>query len=149
MTSISYDMSKNRSKKILVALDGSKNSIRALRKAIELANQTHSSITGLMIIQNSPSETDIIRTMIKNAIIKHHKDFFKIAKNMCTKNGVSFLDVIEFGEEGNTIVSFAQKNNFDLIVMGSGGLGKIGEIFLGSTSNYVMHSSKLPVLIVK
>jgi nucleotide-binding universal stress UspA family protein len=142
-------MSKNRFKKILVALDGSKNSIRALRKAIELANQANSSITGITVIQVAPSETTIIRTVIKKALIKHYKNFSKIAKRMCTKNGVNFLDVVEFGEEGSTIVSFAQKNNFDLIVMGSGGLGKIGEIFLGSTSNHVVHLSKIPVLIVK
>jgi len=68
---------------------------------------------------------------------------------MCTKKNVEFLDVIEYGDEGGTIVSFAQKNNFDLIVIGSRGIGKLKEIFLGSTSNYVIHSSKIPVLIVK
>jgi len=68
---------------------------------------------------------------------------------MCTKKGIKFLDVVEFGEEGQTIVSFADHNNFDLIVIGSRGMGKLGEVFLGSTSNYVMHSSKIPVMIIK
>jgi len=57
--------------------------------------------------------------------------------------------VIEFGVEGQTIVSFADYNNFDLIVIGSRGMGKIREVFLGSTSNYVLHTSKIPVLIIK
>jgi nucleotide-binding universal stress UspA family protein len=57
--------------------------------------------------------------------------------------------VVENGEECRTIVSFAHKNNFDLIVIGSRGMGKVGEFFLGSTSNYVVHSSKIPVLIIK
>ena len=72
-----------------------------------------------------------------------------IAKTMCTKKGVEFLDVIENGEEGKTIVSFANKNNFDLIVIGSRGMGTLGKLFLGSTSNYVANSSKIPVMIVK
>ena len=68
---------------------------------------------------------------------------------MCTKKGIKFLNKIEFGEEGKKIVAFAQKNKFDVIVIGSRGLGKVKGIFLGSTSYYVVHKSKIPVLVVK
>lgn len=136
-------------KKILVALDGSKNSIRALSNAIVLAKQTDASITGIFVIQAFPTEMGLIRTMVGKALGKHYKRFMPIAKAMCTRKNVDFLDMIEYGEEGRTIVSFAQKNNFDLIVIGSRGMNSIKEIFLGSTSNYVVHSSKIPVLIVK
>ena len=43
----------------------------------------------------------------------------------------------------------AKKEKFDLIVIGSRGMGTAKEIFLGSTSNYVLHKSPIPVLIVK
>ena len=91
----------------------------------------------------------LMKTMIGKTLNKHYKHFMQIAKAMCTKKGVKFLDVVEYGEEGRTIVSFAQKNNFNLIVIGSRGMGKVKELFLVSTSNYVVHSSKIPVLIVK
>lgn len=68
---------------------------------------------------------------------KHYKQFIKAAKSMCTKNVVEFRDVIKYGEEGRTIVLFAYKNNIDLIVIGSRGMGNLREVFLGSTSNYV------------
>lgn len=136
-------------KKILVALDGSKNSIRALGAAIELAKNSGATITGFSVIQAYPTELGLLRTFIGKRMSQKYKNFFRIAKMMCTKKQVPFLDVIEFGEEGKTIVSFAHKNNFDLIVIGSRGLGKIKEVFLGSTSNYVLHSSKIPVLVVK
>ena len=136
-------------KNILVALDGSENSIRALKNAIILAKQTDASITGISVIQAFPTEMSVMRTIVGKAMSKHYKDFMSKAKTMCTKKDVEFLDVVEYGEEGRTIVSFAQKNNFDLIVIGSRGMGNIGELFLGSTSNYVMHSSKIPVMIVK
>ena len=55
----------------------------------------------------------------------------------------------EFGHEGQTIVSFAEKNKYDIIVIGSRGMGIIKETFLGSTSHYVVHTTKLPVLVVK
>jgi len=136
-------------KNILVALDGSKNSIRALRNAIQFAKQADASITGIFVIQSFPSEMGVIRIMVRKAMSKHYKRFMPIAKTMCTKKGVEFLDVIENGEEGKTIVSFANKNNFDLIVIGSRGMGTLGKLFLGSTSNYVANSSKIPVMIVK
>lgn len=136
-------------KNILVPLDGSKNSIRALKNAIVLAKQNDATITGLFVIQSFPTEIGLMKTMLGKALSKHYKHFMSIAKTMCTKKGIKFLDVVEFGEEGQTIVSFADHNNFDLIVIGSRGMGKLGEVFLGSTSNYVMHSSKIPVMIIK
>lgn len=136
-------------KKILVALDGSKNSIRALNNAIQLAKQTDASITGIFIIQTFPTEMGLRRTVVGKALSKHYKHFMQTAKTMCTKKGIEFLDVVEYGEEGKTIVSFAHKNNVDLIVVGSRGMGKLEELFLGSTSNHVVHSSKIPVLIIK
>lgn len=136
-------------KKILVPLDGSKNSIRALSNAIVLAKQTGAAITGLFVIQAFPTEMGLSKTVLGKSLEKHYKHFMSIAKSMCAKKKVKFLDTIEFGEEGSTIVSVAEENNYDMIVIGSRGMGKIGELFLGSTSNYVVHSSKIPVLIIK
>ncbi len=56
---------------------------------------------------------------------------------------------VSYGDDGKRIVDIAEKKNFDLIVIGSRGMGAAKEIFLGSTSNYVLHKSKKPVLIVK
>ena len=136
-------------KNILVALDGSKNSIRALSNAIRIAKQHDASITGLTVIQTYPTDLGLLRTMIGKKLEKHYKHFMSIAKAMCTKKNVDFLNAIEFGAEGPTIVSFAEKNDYDMIVIGSRGMGKLGELFLGSTSTYVMHSTKIPVLIIK
>ncbi|KER06489.1 Universal stress protein YxiE [Marine Group I thaumarchaeote SCGC AAA799-E16] len=136
-------------KKILVGLDGSKNSIRALSNAIQLAKQTHSSIIGLFVVQAFPTDMGLMITLRGERKGKNYKHYVRIAKSMCTKKGVTFLDVIEYGEEGRKIVSFANKNKIDVIVIGSRGMGKLREVFLGSTSNYVVHSSKIPVLIIK
>lgn len=136
-------------KKILVALDGSKNSLRALTESIKLAKQTKASITGIFVIQAFPTETGIIKTVIGNVLSKKSKNFLSIAKSRCKKNDIEFFDVTEFGHEGQTIVSFAEKNKYDIIVIGSRGMGIIKETFLGSTSHYVVHTTKLPVLVVK
>ena len=54
------------------------------------------------------------------------------------------------GEIGYNIIKTAhEKEKFDMIVMGSRGRSSAKEIFFGSTSNYVMHKSLIPVIIVK
>ena len=54
------------------------------------------------------------------------------------------------GEIGYNIIKTAHgKEKFDMIVMGSRGRSSAKEIFFGSTSNYVIHTSKIPVVIVK
>jgi nucleotide-binding universal stress UspA family protein len=136
-------------RKILVGLDGSKNSFRALKTAMQFAKPTGASITCISVIQTFPTEMGRKKTMIGKMQSKHVQHFTEIAKAMCAKKDVGFFNVLEFGEEGRKIVSFAQKNNFDLIVIGSRGRGEMKEFFLGSTSNYVAHKSKIPVLIIK
>ena len=138
-----------KSKKILVALDGSKNSFRALTKAIEIAKETGASITSISVIQTFRTEMGIVKTIVGNQVSKNCKRFINKARSKCKKNNILFVDVIQYGQEGKSIVSFAEKNNFDMIVIGSRGRGVIKESFLGSTSNYVVHSTKIPVLIVK
>ncbi|PIW35393.1 MAG: universal stress protein, partial [Nitrosopumilales archaeon CG15_BIG_FIL_POST_REV_8_21_14_020_33_23] len=56
---------------------------------------------------------------------------------------------ILFGHEAKRIIDFAQKQRFDLIVMGARGRGIMKQMFLGSVSNTVVHNSKIPVLIIK
>ena len=53
------------------------------------------------------------------------------------------------GRPSSTIVEEAEKGDFDLLVMGSRGLGGISGWILGSTSRRVVESCKLPVLIIK
>jgi nucleotide-binding universal stress UspA family protein len=72
------------------------------------------------------------------------------ASRRVKKSGVSFDKVIRTNEHiGGEIVKFAQDKKFDIIVIGSRGPSPIGEIFIGSVANYVLHRSKVPVLLVK
>ena len=64
-------------------------------------------------------------------------------------SGILFFDTVSYGDGGKRIVDIAERKNFDLIVIGSRGMGAAKEIFLGSVSNYVLHKSKKPVLVTK
>jgi len=136
-------------KKILVPLDGSKNSLRGLDEAIYLARQCQAIITGLYVIPITKPITDSQISYLEKYLLNNATKFMSKAKKHAAQNGIIFDDDIIYGHEGPEIINYANNKSFDIIVLGSRGMGSIKEVFFGSTSNYVLHKSKIPVLIVK
>ena len=136
-------------KKILVPLDGSSNSFRGLDVAIHMARQCHATVTGLYVVGITKPRTNEPITPLEKILLEHAQKIMKKAKLKAAQKGILFFDVVSYGDDGKRIVDVAERENFDLIVIGSRGMGAAKEIFLGSTSNYVLHKSKKPVLIVK
>lgn len=137
-------------KKILVPIDGSKNSMRGLKYAIDIAQMYGSSITVLHVIPGLPPIpiTDTIFEY-KKSMKKHAKKFFGEARNIAMKKKITFNEKIIFGVPQEDISDAANKGRYDLIVIGARGLSSIKQIFLGSVSNATVHKSKVPVLVVK
>ena len=129
-------------------MDGSKNSMRGLDEAIYLARQCHAIITGLYVVPISNS-TDSQISNLEKYLLDNASKFISKAKTRAAQNGIIFDDAIIHGDEGPKIISYANNKSYDIIVIGSRGMGSMKEMFLGSTSNYVLHKSKIPVLIVK
>lgn len=144
-------MIKKKISKILVPLDGSPNSIRGLEMAISVARQYGATITGIYSI-NEPAHSEFrgIASSDKS-LHKEIKQIMEKGKLLSAQNGIVFKEKIMRGDAGYNIISLAhnKKNKFDLLVIGSRGRGSIKEMFFGSVSNYVIHASKIPVLIVK
>ncbi len=130
-------------------MDGSKNSMRGLDEAIYLARQCHAIITGLYVIPLSKPITGSQISHLEKYLLDNASKFMSKAKTRAAQNGILFNDAIIHGDEGPKIISYANSKSYDIIVIGSRGMGSMKEIFLGSTSNYVLHKSKIPVLIVK
>ena len=136
-------------KSILVPLDGSPNSFRGLDVAIQMARESHSTVTGLYVLGMIRPQIDEEITPLEKMLLEHAQKTMKKAKLRAAQKGILFFDRTSYGDSGKRIVDVAKRKNFDLIVIGSRGMGAAKEIFLGSTSNYVLHKSKKPVLIVK
>jgi len=136
-------------KKIMVRLDGSKNSFRGLDEAIIVARNCQSVITGVYVTPLNPPASVEQKAYIKNILLKNANKFMEKAKTHSAQNGILFYEKILHGDSGSKIIKFAHDRNFDLIVIGSRGMSSVKELFLGSTSNYVLHKSKIPVLIIK
>ena len=141
-------MARSQFKKILVAMDGSKNSFRGLDTAIYLARQCGATLTGLFVMPLY-SGSFVPITFSKKYLAKASREFMESAKERAAQNGIVFSGRTVIGNESVEIVDFAAKNKFDLIVIGARGLGGVEEVFLGSVSHGVVHKSKIPVLVVK
>jgi nucleotide-binding universal stress UspA family protein len=136
-------------KNILVPIDGSKNSYRGLDKAMSIAKGDSTTITGIYVFHLPKlAGIKLTKNMEKEARAKATRAI-SIAKGLVEKNGIPFKWKTSAGKTGGAIVNTAKGIRADMIVIGARGLGATKEKFLGSTSNYVMHKAKMPVLVVK
>jgi len=136
-------------KNILVPIDGSRNSLRALESAITIAKPAGATITGMYVV-DAPRVLDYgVIQSVKHDLFESGKKILKKAKLLSEKNGLTFKEKITLGNPDNDIVAYSKILRPDFIVIGSRGLGGVKEVFLGSVSNHVMHKSLMPVLIVK
>ncbi|EPA05643.1 universal stress protein [Candidatus Nitrosarchaeum limnium] len=148
--------------KILVPYDGSKYSIKALSRAMELAHnldseiflfsvvhQSYISPPGILGLTRTKSEKDAIKKWIKT-IRKDTETMLKMAVKRCDENGITASYNISQGNVANEILNFAKKKNISLIVIGSQGLHGVEKLMtLGSVSRRVSEQAKCPVLLVK
>jgi nucleotide-binding universal stress UspA family protein len=140
-------------KRIMVCLDGSKNSLRGLDKAILFAKQSDAIIIGVNS-DTSFSAFSAVRAPILpvKKWKKETRALMGFAMKRVEKNKIKFEGVVIGGHSsGIDLTTFANNpaNKIDQIVIGSRGMGFPKELFFGSTSNFVLHKAKAPVTIVK
>lgn len=137
-------------KKILLAADGSKNSIRAAEKAIAVAKSNSDSLIDIVyVIDGSKSKSDVLSHSDKYTIAAERKAKLRPIEEMLINEGVTYKFHFIHGESGPAIVKFANEQQFDLLVIGSRGLNSLQEMILGSVSHKVAKRVTCPVMIVK
>jgi len=164
-----------RIKKILYATDLSESAVHAFAYAVSLADIYGAGITMLHVIAETASE-EFISSMISAKTLKEVKDrhYSEAREHMIGKkrNNVTIKEVLQaFSDEVKadsrdqtfvtdeilikegppveTIIATAQKQNCDLIVMGTHGQGGITKVLAGSTAKKVVRQSAIPVLIIR
>jgi nucleotide-binding universal stress UspA family protein len=144
--------------KILVAIDGSEHADKALGFALDLAEKYSATITLVNVFQvpmfgylGEPFAYPALLAEFTNEVKRMHEQILskalKKAKEL--KPNLKISTVLEEGRPSDKIVETAKEGNFDLIVMGHRGLGRVKEFFLGSVSDRVADEAHCPVLIVK
>lgn len=138
--------------KILVPVDGSENSFRALSQALFIAKSTGAEITAMHVIERPPTVYVESQRLLDELLANYRRESSKIldkCQDVAKKEGVKLQTVMAEGDAASNVTSYAQKEGFDLIVIGSRGLGRFKEAVLGSTSSKVLHHTKSSVMITK
>ena len=140
-------------KRILVPVDGSETSDRAIEEAIKIAEVYNSDIHILYVANiNQLAINACLSDAILEAVTKAGNEILEKAANKVPEK----INVITTSETGSpsgspsvTITDFADEIKADLVVIGSRGLGLVKGVLLGSVSQYVVEHAPCPALVVK
>lgn len=135
--------------KILVPTDGSDNSMFALKQAIKLAGITGAEITIMHVLDIPPQVKSIMGDEINVKVEEAGAAVMKKAAEICKSSGVSFMEKMVWGVPEYEIVREVDSGRFDLVVIGSRGLGEVKGWLLGSVSRRVVRHARCPVLVIK
>jgi nucleotide-binding universal stress UspA family protein len=140
--------------KLLVAVDGSKNSLSAAKYAARLAASLKgkSHIT-LISVHDDTALKHFKKYVPKDTVSDYlrglsEKDLTS-AQKLFDKMGVAHDMVIRYGHPADQIKAVSESGKFDLIVMGSKGRSSIKDLVVGSVAHKVLALAKVPVLLVK
>jgi nucleotide-binding universal stress UspA family protein len=141
-------------KRILVAVDGSSHSERALSEAIDLAQQGDADLTLATVVP--PISTLALGSGFAPAPDYQtlsddlDREYRELLESEATKlpEGQRFRAVMLRGRPAEAIVDEVKAGGHDVVVIGSRGRGGLRSMILGSVSQEVLHASPVPVLVV-
>jgi nucleotide-binding universal stress UspA family protein len=138
---------------ILVAVDGSKSSLNAVKYAVKLASnfRTQDRIT-LINVHDDQGLRHAQQFVGKEGIADYLREVsdkeIKSALAVLVKAGVKHDSIIQTGHVAEEISKAADKK-FDMVVMGTKGRSGIVDLLVGSVAQRVLATCKKPVLLVK
>ena len=139
----------NSFKKILVPLDGSTYSEKALKRAGDFVEGFDSEIILIYVVEKSIPVNLLDRKEYLELLRKFGTKTLNKSKLALFKKGITAKILIKEGNIANEIEKVTKKEKCDLIIVGSKGLGSVTRLLLGSVSNKISQSSSCSVLIVK
>ena len=145
---------------MLVAVDGSENSDRALDFSLDLAEKYGVALTVLNVSQSPamgavPMEPTTISAdsmvVFSKGLQKIHEGVLSkaVAHAKSVKPGVVVLSLLRDGDPAKEMVVAAKEGGFDVVVVGHRGSGRVREMFMGSVSEKVVHSAPCTVVVVR
>jgi nucleotide-binding universal stress UspA family protein len=140
-------------RKVLVPVDGSPNSDRAVRHVVELARNNPALEICLLNVQPEIDDWQVRRFLKKEEVeaMEESKggDALQSARALLDAAGVRYTPMVLIGPVAETIARTALEQDCDGIVMGTRGLGAVAGMLLGSVTSKVIHLADVPVTLVK
>jgi nucleotide-binding universal stress UspA family protein len=155
--------------KVLAAMDLSENSEAVFEQAVVLAASSKSSLMLLHVSsyeeEDSPTPVSSVSPYVPGSVFmaevwdihrqewqEYEKKGLELLRSLCDRStaaGVQTEFTQTFGSTGRVICDLARNWEAGVIVMGRRSHSRLGELFLGSVSNYVVHHASCSVFIVQ
>lgn len=138
-------------KKILVATDGSEHGYRAAKVALELGKISGGKVNAIYVADTNRTShlpDDMLLFSIRELLLKEGKEALKQVETLAKDMGVAFAGLVAEGNPGSEIISYAEAEGMDIIILGAVGRTGLDKFLLGSVAEKVVRSSKIPVLTI-
>ena len=137
---------------ILVAIDGSGVSDRALARAVDEARIWNAKIHAVYVVETglfSSLPADNTVEIMYRVLEKEGQDKLAQAKAFAATQGLLLTAHMKQGHAGSEIITLAEREKSDLIIVGSHGKSKADKLLIGSVSTFVTAHSKISTMVVR
>ncbi|MBU4320855.1 MAG: universal stress protein [Nitrospinae bacterium] len=136
--------------KVLVATDGSESSMKAVNRALELAEKEGAKITLMSVAFYSRADFDEMPSTVQDRLEGQAEQALAKAKALFDEKGIAVETILETGVvPANNIIRRAEEGKFDRIIMGSTGLTGLSRALMGSTAAKVVAHAPCSVSIIR
>ena len=139
--------------KLLLPVDGSEVSLKAVQVAMSLLQQGLAAEIVLANVQEAANLYEMMTApdpeVLERVSQEAGADILEPAKAMLTMAKIAYESEVAGGDPAHTIIDIAERYGCDMIVMGARGTSALRSALLGSVSNEVLHAARVPVMIVK
>jgi nucleotide-binding universal stress UspA family protein len=135
--------------KVLIPIDGSEHSRKALERGLELAEKQGAEVTIMTVAPAAGSILDEMRN-IQEKLTAEYQGWLDQARAMFAAKGIKVATILETGlVPANNIIRLAEEEKFDRIIMGATGMSALGRILMGSTAGKVVANAPCEVTLVR
>lgn len=135
-------------KSILLAADGSENSERAAREALNFIDE-NTFVTILTIVNVEESKTDVLHGQQGVSLTQEREQKLSSIIQLFDEHIVNYDIKIVHGTPSEKVAEVANSGEYQAVILGTRGLNSLQEMVLGSVSHKVAKHAQIPVIIVK
>lgn len=139
--------------KILLAVDGSPVSRRAVQHVVRMARQLASPSDLVLFHADAPLLQAVAIKLGAEAVRQYHEENGRAAtrdaRSVLKRAHLPFEALLRVGDPAEAIVKEAKRGRYDLVVMGTHGRGALEGLLLGSVARKVIAQSPVPVTVVR
>jgi nucleotide-binding universal stress UspA family protein len=137
---------------ILVAMDGSEASQRAMSQAVDLAKLCNAKLHTIYVVETGlfsslPMEGTV--EIMYSVLEKEGEEVMERAQKYASEKSITVITHMKQGHAGSEILALAEEEKSDLIIVGSHGKSNTDRLLIGSVSTFVVTHSTVTTMVVR